>query len=262
MRAIWKGSISFGLVNVPVRLFSATESHDLSLHQVHEADGGRIRYQRRCAKCGEVVEYEDIDRAFLAGEHTVVLTDEDFEKLPIEQSREISVEEFVPSEQIDPVMLGKPYYLAPDGRAGKPYALLRQTLQEAERTAVVTFTLRRRTRLGALRVRENVLVLQSLLWADEVREPEFPEVEKTPKVTKKELEMAASLVKSYESDFTPERFTDEYQEQLQELVDAKLSSGDVREVEDNKDEDDSGEVVSLMDALRKSVDDSRKRKGA
>lgn len=140
--------------------------------------------------------------------------------------------------------------------------MLRQTLQEAERTAVVTFTLRRRTRLGALRVRENVLVLQSLLWADEVREPEFPEVEKTPKVTKKELEMAASLVKSYESDFTPERFTDEYQEQLQELVDAKLSSGDVREVEDNKDEDDSGEVVSLMDALRKSVDDSRKRKGA
>lgn len=118
MRAIWKGSISFGLVNVPVRLFSATESHDLSLHQVHEADGGRIRYQRRCAKCGEVVEYEDIDRAFLAGEHTVVLTDEDFEKLPIEQSREISVEEFVPSEQIDPVMLGKPYYLAPmAGRA-------------------------------------------------------------------------------------------------------------------------------------------------
>src|SRR4051812_1445039 len=104
MRAIWKGSISFGLVNVPIKLFSATESHDVELHQVHNADGGRIRYQRRCEVCGKVVDYQDIAKAFDDGDRTVILTEEDFDALPVEKSREISVLEFVPSDQLDPIM--------------------------------------------------------------------------------------------------------------------------------------------------------------
>ena len=171
MRSIWKGAVTFGLVNVPVKLYSATQDHDVSLHQVHDADGGRIRYQRRCEICGKVVDYEHIDKAYDDGDRTVVLTDDDLSSLPEEHSREIDVLEFVPSDQVDPIMMAKNYYLAPVSTSAKSYALLRRTLEETDRTAIVSFTLRQRTQLGALRVREDVMLLQTLLWDDEVREP-------------------------------------------------------------------------------------------
>ena len=177
MRAIWKGSISFGLVNVPIKLFSATESHDVELHQVHNADGGRIRYQRRCEICGNVVDYQNIDKAYDDGHRTVVLTKDDFDALPVESSRDIDVHEFVPSDQLDPIMIQQPLLPRADSKSTKSYALLRRTLEETDRTAIVNFTLREKTRLGALRVRGDVLVLQSLLWEDEVREANFPELE-------------------------------------------------------------------------------------
>ena len=151
MRAIWKGAISFGLVNVPVKLYAATEDHDVGLHQVHDKDGGRIRYQRRCEVCGKVVEYAHIDKAFDDGSTTVVLTEEDLKSLPEERSREIEVVEFVPSKQIDPIMFDRSYFLEPDKTAVKAYALLRRTLEETERTAIVQFSLRQKTRLAALR---------------------------------------------------------------------------------------------------------------
>ena len=152
MRAIWKGAITFGLVNVPVKLYAATEDHDVQLHQVHDADGGRIRYQRRCEVCGKVVDYEHIDKAFEEGGTTVVLTEDDLSALPEERSREIEVVEFVPSDQIDPIMFDRSYFLEPDKAAVKAYALLRRTLEESDRTAIVQFSLRQKTRLGALRV--------------------------------------------------------------------------------------------------------------
>ena len=157
MRAIWKGAITFGLVNVPVKLYSATEDHDVGLHQVHDADGGRIRYQRRCEVCGKVVEYAHIDKAFAEGSTTVVLTEDDLKSLPEERSKEIEVVEFVPSEQIDPIMFDRSYFLEPDKTAVKAYALLRRTLEETDRTAIVQFSLRQKTRLGALRARDKVL---------------------------------------------------------------------------------------------------------
>src|SRR6478752_1221625 len=193
MRAIWKGAITFGLVNVPVKLYSATEDHDVGLHQVHDADGGRIRYQRRCEVCGKVVEYEHIDKAYAEGQTTVVLTEDDLKSLPEERSREIEVVEFVPSEQIDPIMLDKSYYLEPDSKSPKAYALLRKTLESTDRTAIVHFALRQKTRLGALRVRGDVLVLQTLLWGDEVREAAFPALDETVRISSKELELSASL---------------------------------------------------------------------
>ncbi|KAE8763270.1 Ku protein [Georgenia thermotolerans] len=263
MRAIWKGSISFGLVNVPIKLFSATESHDVELHQVHNADGGRIRYQRRCEVCGKVIDYGDIAKAFDDGDRTVILTAEDFDALPVEKSREISVLEFVPSDQLDPIMFQKPYYLAPDSKSTKSYVLLRRTLEETDRTAIVNFTLREKTRLGALRVRGDVLVLQSLLWEDEVRQADFPELEQSVKLSSKEMEMAAALVSSFESDFNPDEFEDEYQVELRQLVQAKLEQGEAVDTEKTfgeTGEEEGGEVLDLMEALRRSVEASRSRK--
>jgi DNA end-binding protein Ku len=261
MRSIWKGAITFGLVNVPVKVYTATEDHDVSLHQVHDADGGRIRYQRKCEICGQVVEYANIAKAFDDGERTVVLTDADMATLPAEKSREIDVVEFVPSEQVDPIMFEKSYYLEPDSRSVKAYALLRRTLEETDRTAIVKFALRQKTRLGALRVRGDVLMLQSLLWDDEVREARFPALDEKVTISEKELEMSEALVKSFESDFSPEKFTDDYQEQLRELIEAKLDKGDALDTAETFGEtaetDGGGEVLDLMEALRRSVEKNR-----
>ena len=262
MRSIWKGAITFGLVNVPVKVYSATEDHDVSLHQVHDADGGRIRYQRKCEVCGKVVEYANIAKAFDDGERTVVLTEEDMRLLPAEKSREIDVVEFVPSDQVDPIMFEKSYYLEPDSKSVKAYALLRRTLEETDRTAIVQFALRQKTRLGALRVRGDVLMLQALLWDDEVREAQFPSLDEKVTITAKELEMSEALVKSFESDFSPERFTDDYQDQLRDLIEAKLAKGDAVDTAETFGEtaegaDDGGEVLDLMEALRRSVERNR-----
>ncbi len=262
MRSIWKGAITFGLVNVPVKVYGATEDHDISLHQVHEADGGRIRYQRRCEIDGKIIDYADIARAYDDGERTVILTRDDLSSLPEERSREIEVVEFVPSEQIDPIMLDKSYYLEPDSKSPKAYALLRKTLETTDRTAIVHFALRQKTRLGALRVRGDVLVLQSLLWDDEVREAAFPALDEPTRVSSQELEMAMSLVDQFSSDFAPEKFTDDYQEQLRTLIEAKLEAGDAVDTDETfgrkpGDEDGGGEVLDLMEALRRSVEKRR-----
>jgi DNA end-binding protein Ku len=259
MRSIWKGSLSFGLVNVPVKLYSATEDHDVSLHQVHDEDGGRIRYQRKCEICGKVVDYEHIAKAYVDGEETVILTDDDIAALPVERSKDIDVVEFVPSDQIDPIMFEKAYYLAPDSKSNKAYVLLRRTLEDSDRTAIVQFALRQKTRLAALRVRDDVLVLQTLLWEDEVREARFPELDETPRISADELKMGRQLVESFASDFTPEKFTDEYQEQLKTLIEAKLEQGDALDTEATfgRETEGGGEVLDLMEALRRSVESKR-----
>lgn len=261
MRAIWKGALTFGLVNVPVKVYSATEDHDVSLHQVHNADGGRIRYQRKCEVCGEIVAFADIDKAYDDGEQTVVLTADDLASLPAEKSREIDVVEFVPSEQVDLLTLDKAYYLEPDSASPKAYVLLRKTLEQTDRTAIVRFSLRQKTRLAALRVRGDVLVLQTLLWGDEVREAAFPSLDEPVRISAKELELSASLVESFSGDFDPTAFSDEYQEELRTLIEAKLEKGDTLDTSetfgDREEPETSGEVIDLMAALRASVERSR-----
>jgi DNA end-binding protein Ku len=260
VRAIWKGALTFGLVNVPVKVYSATEDHDVSLHQVHNKDGGRIRYQRKCEVCGEIVAFQDIDKAYDDGERTVVLTKEDLDSLPAERSREIDVVEFVPSEQIDLLTLDRSYYLEPDSSSPKAYVLLRKTLEQTERTAIVRFSLRQKTRLAALRVRDDVLVLQTLLWSDEVREAAFPSLDEPVRISAKELELSASLVESFSSDIDPEEFKDEYQEELRTLIEAKLEKGDAVDTTETfgeQEEETGGEVIDLMAALRASVEKSR-----
>jgi DNA end-binding protein Ku len=263
MRSIWKGAISFGLVNVPVKVYSATESHDVSLHQVHAEDGGRIRYQRKCEVCEKVVAYEDITKAYDDGTHTVVLTEEELKSLPAEKSRDIDVVEFVPADQIDPLHLDKAYYLEPDERAVKPYTLLRRALEDTDRMAVVQFALRQKTRLAVLRVRDNVLVLQTLLWDDEVREPAFDVLDETPRITQKERDMASQLVDSLAGDFDASEFTDDYQEQLRTLVEAKLEQGEALDTAatfGEPEEREGAEVVDLMEALQRSIERNKSKK--
>ncbi len=225
---------------------------------MHDKDGGRIRYQRRCEKCGKVVEYAHIDKAFAEGSTTVVLTEEDLKSLPEERSREIEVVEFVPSEQIDPIMFDRSYFLEPEKTAVKAYALLRRTLEETDRTAIVQFSLRQKTRLGALRARDQVLMLQSLLWDDEVREADFGNLDSDVRVSAQELKMSASLVDNMSTDFAPDKFSDEYQEQLRQLIAAKLEKGDALDTAETFGEEpektSDADVIDLMEALRQSVE--------
>jgi DNA end-binding protein Ku len=261
MRAIWKGAIAFGLVNVPVKVYSATEDHDIGLHQVHNADGGRIRYQRRCEVCGEIVDYSDIEKAYEEDGRTVVLTKDELKAIPAENSHEIEVVQFVPSEQLDPMMFEKSYYLEPDSKSPKAYVLLRRALEDTDRVAVVQFALREKTRLGALRIRDDVLVLQSLLWSDEVREAAFPALETSVRISAQEREMSAALVDSMAGDFDPGQFTDDYQVQLRKLIDAKIEQGESLDTEQTfgaeAAEAGSGEVIDLMEALKRSLEKKR-----
>lgn len=257
MRSIWKGSLAFGLVNVPVKVYSATESHDIKFHQVHAEDGGRIKYQRVCTECGEVVPYQEIDKAYDSEDgERVVLTDEDFGKLPAAEKHEIPVLQFVPTDQIDPIMFEKSYYLEPDSSSPKAYGLLAATLEQSDRTALVHFTLRQRTRLAALRTRDGLLVLQTLLWPDEVRAAEFPSLDKIEQPKPKELAMAETLVESMSDDFDPTEFTDEYQMELRALIDDALARGGekVFQVAEPDTEGEDAEVLDLVAALQRSVD--------
>ena len=258
MRSIWKGSIAFGLVNVPVKVYSATEQHDIRFHQVHAKDGGRIKYDRICQECGKSVQFADIDKAYDSpyGER-VILTDDDFDKLPAAEKHEIPVLEFVPTEQIDPILYDKSYFLEPDSSSPKAYVLLRETLEETERTALVHFTLRQKTRLAALRVRDDVLVIQTLLWPDEVRAAEFPSLEDAASARPQEVKMATSLVESMSSEFDPTEYTDDYQIELRKLIDETLANGGEKVIHTETDKDDDSEdaeVVDLVAALQRSVE--------
>ena len=231
MRSIWKGSISFGLVNVPVKVYSATEDHDIKFHQVHEKDNGRIRYKRVCEVCGEVVEYRDIAKAYESDDgQMVVITDEDLSTLPEERSREIEVVEFVPASDIDPLMYNSSYYLEPDGKSSKSYVLLAKTLAETDRVAIVHFALRNKTRLAALRVKDfskrDVMVIHTLLWPDEIRDPDFPVLDKEVEIKPAELKMAGQVVESMTDDFHPDQFRDDLPGTAQGTRQAKLEGGE------------------------------------
>jgi DNA end-binding protein Ku len=260
MRAIWKGAVSFGLVSVPVKLYSATESHDVSFRQVHAKDGGRIKYQRVCSVDGEEVAYADIAKGYETEDgQMVILDDQDFAELPTTSSREISVEKFVPSEQIDPLMLEKSYYLEPEKSGLKPYALLRDALRESDRVAVVTVALRSRTTPAVLRVRDDVLVLQTLLWPDEVREPAFGSLQDVEEPKPQELKMAKLLLETLAGDYDPSDFEDDYADAVHALVEAKLAGGEVKRTKEPA--PSAGEVVDLLAALQRSVAAAKTARG-
>ena len=255
MRAMWKGAVAFGLVNVPVKLYSATSQHDVPLNMVHREDGGRIRYRKVCSVDGEEVPQDEIARAHTTEDGDVVMLDEaDLDSLPTSTGHDIEVHEFVPADQVDPIMLDKTYYLEPEAKAAKPYALLRGALEQTDRMAVVTVTLRRRECMAVLRVRDDVIVLQTMLWPDEVRAPEFDVLATPVDVRPQELQMAASLVESMAADFDPDQYEDGWTAALRALITAKTEGGDVRRAPVAAADDGDAQIVDLMAALRASVE--------
>lgn len=258
---MWTGAISFGLVSVPVKMYPATEDHDVRFHQVHLKDSGRISYQRKCGECGQIVEYADIGKAYetSTGER-VVFTEEDFDSLPIAGAKEIDVIEFVPTDQIDPVLFDRCYYLEPEPRGVKPYVLLREALEATERTAIVKIAIRARQQLAALRVRGEVIVLQTMLWPDEVRTAHFEFQDKKVDVRPAELQMAGSLIETLNSDWNPEDYQDEYREAVLALVDEKLAGGEGVTAKKGPVAEE-GQVLDLMAALQASVERSRQKRG-
>jgi len=260
MRAIWKGAVSFGLVSIAVKLYSATEEKDIRFHQVHRTDGGRIKYKRTCSVDGEEVTYDDIAKGYdLGGGEMVILTDDDFAELPLTTSRAIDVLQFVPAEDIDPIMFAKSYYLEPEGQAAKPYVLLRDALSDADRVAIVKIAIRQREQLATLRVRDDVLVLNTMLWPDEVRSVDFGFLDEDIETRPAELAMASSLIDSMAGSFKPEEFTDNYREALQEVIDAKVEGREVVAAEEA--EEAPAAAVDLMAALKASVERAKKARG-
>ncbi|WP_346280666.1 Ku protein [Pseudonocardia sp.] len=261
---MWSGAVSFGLVSVPVKAYSATTNHDVRFHQVHAADGGRIKYKRTCSIDGDEVEYADIVKGYETEDgELITLSEEDLDSLPTATGHEIDVIEFVPADQIDPLLFEKSYYLEPDAKAAKPYALLREALVQTDRMAVVKVALRQRESIALLRVRDKAIVLQTMLWPDEVREPEFDILDADVELRPQELTMAASLVESLGADFDPAQFNDEYRDAVVDLIERKRTTGDTRPapVAARRDEGPDS-MTDLLSALQASVEAARAGAGA
>jgi len=258
MRSIWNGAISFGLVTIPVKLYSATEEKDVSFHQVHASDGGRVRMRRVCSIDGEEVPYSDIAKGYeLSSGEVVILTNDDLADLPLTSSRIIDVLQFVPLEQVDPIYFARSYYLEPDEPAIKAYRLLCEALERSGRVGLVKIALRQRESLATLRVRDGVLVLEMMLWPDEIRKAAFEFLDTEQELRPQELEMAGSLIDALAGDFEPERYTDAYRDALKTLIDAKVEG---RELVMPAAAEERGVVVDLMAALEQSVAAARRKR--
>ncbi|MEO8888040.1 MAG: Ku protein [Jatrophihabitantaceae bacterium] len=261
MRSIWKGTVSFGLVSIGVKLFSATEEKDVSFHQVRRSDGSRIRYRRIAEADGEEVSFGDIAKGYqLPSGETVVLTDDDFADLPLPSTKVVDVVQFVPQEQIDPIYFAKSYYLEPEKNAVKPYVLLRDALSDSGMAGLVKVAIRNREQLATLRVRDGVIVLETMIWPDEIRTPDFAFLDEDVEVRPQEEQMAKSLVDSMSGDFDPADYTDDYRGALQSVIDAKVEGREVIEAPEQA-QPNAGNVVDLMSALRASVEAAKRSRG-
>ena len=254
MRSIWSGTISFGLVSVPVKMYTATESKELRFHFLHKDDLTPIGYDKVRKDTGEHVDPDDIIRGFEIDKGRYVeLTDEDIDRLDIELTRSIDICDFVSLEEIDPIYFRKAYYLLPAEGAEKPYLLLVRALEETGKVAIAKVVIRNKQHLACMRTWENKLLLETMYYADEVRRPEKVTIK--GQLRKEEVDMATSLVENLSEPFKPEKYDDTYRKELLELIRAKAKG---KKLPEPKDEDD-GEVVDLMAALRESVERTKKQ---
>jgi len=252
MHSMWRGAVSFGLVMIPVKLYAATEQKDIAFRQVHREDGGRIRFRRFCSLEDQEVPYEDVAKGYeLPDGEMVILTDEDMAGLPLPSTKNIEVVQFCPVDQLDPILLNRSYYVEPEAAGTRAYCLLRDALERSGKIAIAQVALRQRESLAILRARDGVLVLETLLWPDEVRVPAFSFLNDSVEVRPQELRMASSLIESMTVDFDPDEYHDGYREALQELVAAKIEGREV--VQPAAEEIEAGEASSLADALRASL---------
>ena len=255
-RSLWTGTISFGLVSVPVRMFSATESKELRFHFLDKADLQPIAYDKVRRDTGEHVDNDDIVRGFEVEKgHYVPLEDEDLDRLDVELTKTIDICDFVDLDEIDPIYFRKAYYLAPQDGAEKPYRLLERALEETGKVAIAKIVIRNKQHLAALRAADGVLVLETMYYADEVRQPE--QVKGGGQLRKPEIEMAKSLVENLSAKFDPAKYDDTYRKELLQLLRAKAKGKELPEPE----QEPEGEVVDLMAALRESVERTQKKSG-
>jgi DNA end-binding protein Ku len=257
MRSIWRGTISFGLVSVPVRMFTATESKELRFHFLHKKDLTPIAYEKVRRDDREPVDPDEIVRGFeIEKGRYVPLEDEDIDRLDIELTHSIDICDFVSLEEIDPVYFRKAYYLLPEQGAEKPYRLLVRALDETGKVGVAKVVIRNKQHLACLRTYEGRLLIETMYYADEVRKPEALDGSLgTAKLQKAEVEMAKSLVENLSDAFKPEKYDDQYRKELLELIRAKAKGQPLPEPQ----EEEGGEVVDLMAALRESVERTKKK---
>lgn len=259
MRSMWKGSIAFGLVTIPVKLYTATEQRDVSFRQVHVKDGGRIHFRRVCSLDAEEVPFADVAKGYeLPDGEMVVLTDEDLAHLPLPTARSIEVLNFSPADQVDPILWNRSYYVEPEPAGTRAYVLLREALDRTGKVAVTKVALRQREALAVLRSHDGLLVLETMLWPDEIRAADFPFLDQDIDVRAQELRMATSLVDSMTEDFQPEEYHDEYREALEQLIAAKVEG---REVTPPPEPAAEEEPASLLDALQASLDAAARGRG-
>jgi DNA end-binding protein Ku len=257
MKTMWKGAISFGLVSIPVRVFPATEEKTLRFNQLHDKDHGRIRYKRVCSKDGEEVAFDNIVRGYeYEKDRYVIITDEDLDAVPVESSRAIDIAQFVDVAEIDPILFKKSYYLAPEETGVKAYHLLREALGENGKVGIAKVSFRDKEHLAAIRLREDVLVLETMFWPDEIRKPAFEELDKEVKIRPQEVQMARSLIDNLSDDWKPEEFSDEYREALLQIVEKKVAGEEIEVVEAAE----PTKVADLMEALKASVEATKKEK--
>ncbi|GAB3456959.1 non-homologous end joining protein Ku [Actinophytocola sediminis] len=247
MRSVWNGTIMIGAASIPVRAYGATEEQTTGLHQVHASDGGRIRHRKICEVDGEVVEGAEVARGYvLPGGETVVLTDDDLARLPLSTSKSIEVQAFAPLSEIDPIYFARSYHLEPESVGTKPYVLFSEALQQSGRVAIVKVALRQRESLGVLRIRDQVIVLETMLWPDEIRAPEFPFLHQDIQLADDELAEAVALIDALSEQFSPARYTDRYREALAELVLAKIEGDELVRPTAAKQEERASDLLSAL----------------
>jgi DNA end-binding protein Ku len=255
-RSMWKGAISFGLVTIPVSVFPATEEKSLKFNQLHDEDMGRIRYKRVCSVDGEEVDYEHIVKGYeTEKDRYVVITDEDLDAVPVESSRAIDIRQFVELDEIDPILFKKSYYLVPEETGAKAYALLRKALSEENKVGIAKVSFRDKEHLAALRFKEDVFVLETMYWPDEIRAAEFDTLDAEEKVRANEVDMAKTLIQNLTEPWKPEAYKDEYREALMDIVERK-AAGQPIEVPAAA---APARVVDLMDALKASVEAAKQK---
>jgi DNA end-binding protein Ku len=260
-RSIWSGAISFGLVNVPVKLYSAVSKKTVRFHQLHEKDGVRIQMKRVCPADGEEVPYEEVVKGYeLSPDRYVVITPEELESLDPKKTRTIDIEDFVDLEDIDPIFYDHPYYLAPDRGAAKAYNLLVTAMRESDKVAIARVVIRQKEHLTAIRATGDVLTMATMLFHDEVVPADtIDEVDATAeaKTTKREVEMAQQLIESLSGDFDPTKYQDEYRERVLELIERKAEGEEIA----LQPAEEPEKVPDLMAALEASVTAARERSG-
>ncbi len=251
MRAIWTGALSFGLVNIPIRLYSATGGEKLDFDMLHKKDLSPIRYARICREDGKEVPYEDIVKGYEYQKGSyVVLTPEDFQKANVEKTKAIEIQEFVKEQEIDPMYFEKPYYLEPEKGSDKAYALLREALKKSKKIGIAKFVLRNREHLSAVKPAGNVIVLEQLRFAEEIRDPQDLNLPEAKKATAKEVEIALALIDQLTEKFKPEEFKDTYTDELKRVIAAK-SKG--KTIKAKGKEPKPTEVSDIMAMLKKSL---------